>query len=446
MASWRLAAAFVLSIAASILLTIAVYTYLNYTNAQHYYSLGLKALNEGNYTKAIEYFIRSLSYDPNNWRAWYELGVALSEPDLFHRYYKICGESFTDSGHPAMQVLYELSIWAFSRCAAVNGKCKPLADFGIANARFDYYCYYTNRKKYIVPLYLDALRHIDVVRRYLGREGVAALYTNLARVYLSMAEIDKARQYYIKAINIYPIDTAVEHLMWVELERGNYTGVLKLMKFYVSRWSYEADLALAPAAWAALSLGRYDLATKYAKEIVEKFPSSDYVGEAYRLLAIVALREGDIRKAIEYLKKDVETCSEVLNIASFPMPGEVPGAFYERGIAYLMLANITGNKTYLEKAMRDFEWLVNHPKISCREVAHRNYYIYGSIALAITYAKMRQWSNALKVLNNLIYKINTDPNLVGWRKLLAPYLTKLLEEIKSHKVPRLPKLVIELEH
>ncbi len=446
MASWRVAAAFVLAIAASVLLTIAVYNYVNYSMAQHYFKLGLEALNEGEYTKAIEYFMESIAHDPHNWRAWYELGVALSQPDLFHRYFKICGESFTDSNHPAMQVLYEMSLWAFSKCANLSSECRPLASFGIGNANFDYYCYYTNRERYVVPPYLEALKHIDVIRKYLGKEGVAALYTNLARVYLSMAEIEKAREYYLKAISIYPIDTAYEHLMWVELERGNYSGVLKLMKVYVSRWKEEADLALAPAAWAALNLGKYDLAAKYAEEIVKRFPSSDYVGEAYRLLAIVALHHGDVEKAIEYLKKDVEVCSDVLNIASFPIPGDVPGAFYERGLAYLMLANVTGDRSYLEKALKDFEWLVNHPRISCREVAHRNYFVYGSIALAITYAKLGLWSNASKVLHNLIEKISTDPNMVGWRKLIMPYLQSLAKEIEEHKVPKLPQLVIELEH
>ena len=446
MASWRIAIAFVMAVAASILLTIAIYNYVNYVAAQHYYKLGLSALSKGEYTKAIEYFIQSLSHDPNNWMAWYELGVALSQPDLFHRYFKVCGETFADSNHPAMQVLYELSLWAFSRCANVSSECRPLASFGIGNANFDYYCYYTNRKKYVVHPYLEALKGLDIVRKYLGKEGVAALYTNLARVYLSMAEINRAREYYLKAISIYPIDTAYEHLMWIELERGNYSGVLKLMKIYVSMWREEADLALAPAAWAALNLGKYDLAEKYAMEIVKKFPSSDYVGEAYRLLAIVALHRGDVSKAVEYLKKDIEVCSDVLNIANFPIPGDVPGAFYERGLAYFMLANITGDRSYLEKALKDFQWLVEHPKISCREVAHRNYFVYGSIALAITYAKLGEWGNATKVLDNLVHKINTDPNMVGWRKLIGPYLYKLLKEIENHRVPTLPQLVIELEH
>ncbi len=444
--TWRKVVGTILVIAASISATVLVVNWVKVSEANHYYVLGLKALNNGDYSKAIHYFMKSLSYDPSNWMAWYNLGVAASEPDIFHRYFKICGEDFTSSNHPAMQVMFNLAKEAFEECMRLSKDCVPLAHFGLGNMYFDYYCHYINREKYVLPQYLEALKGKDVILKYLGKEGLAALYTNLARVYLAMAEVDKARYYYHLANKLYPIDTAYEHLMWVELEKGNYTGVLKLMKVYVKLWSEEADLALAPAAIAAMHLGRYSDVLKYASEIIKKFPESAYVGEAYRLIAEVMLKEGKVSEAIKYLRKDVEVCSDVLRISNFPIPGDVPGAFYERGVAYFKLGEVTGNKTYYELATKDFEWLVNHPRISNREVAHRNYYLLGHAALACTYAKLGMFSKAKELLKKVINQLRTDPNFTGWRKLVLGTFTKLYNEVSAGKAPEIPHELTELEH
>ncbi len=446
MPTWRKVLGVVLIVAAAISITIAVSNWVRVTEAQHYYALGLKYLNKGDYSKAINYFIKSIGYDPNNWRAWYNLGVAVSEPDEYHRYFKVCGGTFSDSNHPAMQVLYNLTIKAFKEVIKLNPKMAPLAWFGLGNAYFDYYCYYTNRAKYVLPAYLKALQGKDIIYKYLGKEGLAALYTNLARTYLAMAEIQKAREYYVKAIKTYPIDTAYEHLMWVELELGNYTGVLKLMRKYVSMWGFEADLALAPASIAALKLGKYDLVLKYAGKIIKHFPESDYLGEAYRLCAEVYLKEGLKAKAIQYLKKDVQVCTDVLQIGRFPIPGEVPPAWYERGVAYYELAQITGNKTYYRLAAENFLWLIEHPKVANREVAHRNYYLMAHAALACIYAQLGEFSKAKALLKKLINMIETNPDYTGWRKLILKPMQNLYSEIAAGKAPKIPEMLTELEH
>ncbi len=446
MPTWRKVLGVILIVAAAIAITVGVINWYRVRLASHYYSLGIKALNNGEYSKAIYYLIKSLSYDPNNWRAWYNLGVAVSEPDEYHRYFKVCGESFSDSNHPAMQVLFNLTVKAFKEVIKLNPRMAPLAWFGLGNAYFDYYCYYVNRAKYVLPAYLNALKGKDVIYKYLGREGLAALYTNLARVYLAMAEVGKAREYYVKAISIYPIDTAYEHLMWVELELGNYSGVLKLMSKYVKMWGFEADLALAPASIAAFKMGKYGLVLKYAGEIIKHFPESDYLGEAYRLCAEVYLKEGLKAKAIQYLKKDVKVCSDVLQISDFPIPGEVPPAWYERGVAYFELAQITGNKTYYELAAENFKWLINHPKVANREVAHRNYYLMAHAALACTYAKLGEFAKAKELMVKLLNMLKTNPNYVGWRKLILKSMEKLYSEIAAGKAPGIPEVLTELEH
>ncbi len=444
--TWRKVVGIILVIAAAISATLLIINYVRVTQANHYYSLGLKALSDGRYSEAIHYFIKSLSYDPSNWMVWYDLGVAASEPDIFHRYFKICGEDFTSSNHPAMQVMFELARKAFKECMRLSKDCVPLAHFGLGNMYFDYYCHYVNRVKYVLHQYLEALKGKDLILKYLGREGLAALYTNLARVYLAMAEVDKARYYYRLANKLYPIDTAYEHLMWVELEEGNYSGVLKLMRVYVKLWSEEADLALAPAAIAAFHLGRYGDVIKYANEIIKKFPESAYVGEAYRLLAEVAIKEGKVSEAIKYLRQDVKVCSDVLDISSLSIPSDVPGAFYERGVAYYKLAEVTGNKTYYELAAKDFKWLIDHPKVSNREVAHRNYYLLAHAGLACTYAKLGKFDEAKELLKDIISKLRTDPNFTGWRKLVLGTFQKLYDEVSKGKAPELPHELTELEH
>ncbi len=376
---------------------------------------------------------------------WYNLGVAASEPDIFHRYFKVCGESFVESNHPAMQVMFNFAKKAFEECMKLSRDCEPLAHFALGNMYFDYYCYYSNRVKYVLPEYLKALKGKDIILKHLGKESLAALYTNIARVYLAMAEVSKAREYYLKAISIYPIDTAYEHLMWVELELGNYSGVLRLMKKFVNLWGEEANLALSPAAIAALHLGRYDEVIKYSKEIIEKFPESAYLGEAYRLITEVMIRKGNISEAVKYLLKDIEVCSEVLKIKNFPIPGNVPGAYYERSIAYYKLG-ITGNNTYISKAIKDLEWIIEYPRITNREVAHRNYYLLAHAPLACAYAKIGKFDLAKKILDKILKELESNVEFSGWRKVITKVFRKIYDDISQGKVPKIPHEIEELEH
>ncbi len=64
--TWRKVLGIVLIIAAAIVSFHAITMWYRYEFANHYYNLGVKALDKGNYSLAITYFLRAISYNPTN--------------------------------------------------------------------------------------------------------------------------------------------------------------------------------------------------------------------------------------------------------------------------------------------------------------------------------------------------------------------------------------------
>ena len=399
--------------------------------------LGLKAMEDGDYYAAIEYFSMAVSADPNFAIAYYNRGNAYGNEEQFHRYYKLLGQTFTDAGYSEMQEKYEKALRDFKKCMEVDPSLAPLAHFGIGNVNFDYYCGYENRLKYVVPEFEKALEGKEVIMEKLGEEGLAAVYTNLARTYLAMCELEKAYEYYAKAIEIYPIDTAYEHQAWVAVEMGKFDEAYKLAQEFLKHPEWEMDLGLMPTAIAAYHLGKYDEAKKYCEEIIEKFPDSAYVGEAHRLLAEIYREMGETGKAEAELYKDIEVCTSVLE--GNPIPGDIPGAYYERGGAYFKLGEY-------EKAIKDFEWITEHPEITKREVAHENYYLEAHIALACTYAKLGKMDEAKSTLEKILSELDKDAAFTGWRKYIKDDIETLYSNISEGKVVDIPIIFTELSY
>jgi len=216
-----------------------IYAYEQYTKRKlvcQYVEQATKYMENGSYDEAIDLLQKAIEIDPNYPIAYYDLALAYGNENQFHRYYKLPGENFTQAGHPEMQEKYEKAVYYAKLLEDKFPEYKPIAEQILGDINFLYYCGYVNRERYVLPHYLYALHHLDVVEKYLGKEGVSALYTNLARTYLAMAEVKKAEEYYIKAIQVYPdpgLDTAYEHLAWVELELGNITGAYEVANEYI---------------------------------------------------------------------------------------------------------------------------------------------------------------------------------------------------------------------
>ncbi len=415
-----------------------------------YIQQGVKAMNDGNYNKAIDYFNKALKLDPNNPVIYYDLALAYGNENQFHRYYKLPGENFIQAGHPEMQKKYEMAVKYLKELEEKFPKYKPIAEQALGDVNFLYYCGYVNREKYVLPHYLYALKHIKEVEKFLGKEGVSALYTNLARTYLAMAEVKKAEEYYKKAIEVYPdpgIDTAYEHLAWVELELGKINSAYKVSQEYLEhakKYGWDSDLGLAPAMISAYLLGKKDEAAQYAKDIIERFPESAYLGEAYRVLAMISYEKGDKDKAVKYLMDDVKTCDEAMKHPEDAVT--VPISMYERALAYYMLYKYTNNTDYLNKSISDLKWIVEHPKQTKREVAHRDYYILAHLSLASIYSQIGDFNSALKYAEKLRNELNSDPNLKGWNEFIGGLVDNMIEKLKNKQVIEMPEVVWILSH
>jgi len=430
-----------------------VYAYEQYTKEKlvyQYVKQATKYMENGDYDKAIDLLKKAIEIDPNYPIAYYDLALAYGNENQFHRYYKLPGETFTQAGHPEMQKKYEMAVHYAKLLEEKFPEYKPIAEQILGDINFLYYCGYVNREKYVLPHYLYALEHLDTVEKFLGKEGVSALYTNLARTYLAMAEVKKAEEYYIKAIKVYPdpgLDTAYEHLAWVELELGNITGAYNVAMEYIQhaqKYGWDSDLGLAPASISAYLLGKYDEAAKLAERIIKKFPESDYVGEAYRILAMIYYKNGNKDLAVKMLENDVKHCNELMK-----HPDDcttVPTSMYERALAYYYLYVYTNNTTDLNKAIEDLIWIVDHPKQTKREVAHRDYYILAHLSLASIYSQIGDFNKSKQYLIKLKNELDTDPNMQGWRKFIGPKVDELLEKVNNHQKIEMPEIVWILSH
>lgn len=415
-----------------------------------YIQKGVKAMDNGDYDKAIEYFKKAMKIDPNNPIVYYDLALAYGNEDQFHRYYKLPGQTFTQAGHPEMQEKYEKAVKYLKELEEKFPEYKAIAEQALGDVNFLYYCGYVNREKFVLPHYLYALKHVNEVEKFLGKEGVSALYTNLARTYLAMAEVEKAEEYYKKAIDVYPdpgIDTAYEHLAWVELELGKVDSAYKVSQQYLEhakKYGWDSDLGLAPAMISAYLLGKKDEAIQYAKAIIERFPESAYLGEAYRILAMVSYEKGDKDKAVKYLMDDIKSCNEAMKNPEDAVT--VPTSIYERALAYYMLYKYTNDTEYLNRSISDLKWIVEHPKQTKREVAHRNYYILAHLSLASIYSQMGDFDSALKYAENLRKDLNDDPNLKGWKEFIGGLVDDMVEKLKNKREIEMPKVVWILSH
>jgi len=418
--------------------------------AYQYTSLAIKAIGDGDYDEAIEYLTKALEANPDYAPAYYNLGIAYGNEDQFHRYYKLPGQTFTEAGYPEMQDKYEKAVYYYTLLETKFPEYKPIAEMGLGDVNFLYYCGYVNREKHVLPHYLYALEHIDVVEKHLGKEGVSALYTNLARTYLAMAKVEEARSYYLKAISVYPdpgIDTAYEHLAWVELELGNITGAYQVAQDFIQRaekYGWDKDLGLMPASISAYLLGKYDEAMEYAKEITEKHPDSAYVGEAYRTMALIYHLKGDDANAVKMLEKDISNC---LNAIKNPEDATtIPTAKYEMALAYYLLAKLTDNQTALTKSIENLEWIINNPDQTKREVAHRNYYILAHLSLASIYTEKQLYSQALSTLQSLKNTLQADPDMKGWKDLIGNLVDNLIQKASKSQAIEMPELTWILSH
>ncbi len=470
---------------------LGAYGYLNWRKterinrdlklADKYIKMELDAFGNGNNEKALKYFKKAVSLlkdalrlDPNLGIAYYELSVAYGNDGFFHHYYKFPNETkFTQAeswylkyGNRKMAEWMKWAQWAYenatkyAKMALRYEGIKGLAYEQLGAIAYDYYDNYTARKNIVLRYDFLALKYKDDIIRHAGKFGIAALYTNIARTYLAMAEPWNAAKWYWKSFHTYPIDTAYEHLIWALIDLGNWTGAYWVAMKYLQHKEWESDLGLMPAAIAAFYIGypyyeKGDMATalkwwnrsiKYCNEIITKFgPSSDYYGEAARLKALIyyylGVKEnskGYLERSLKMLEDDVKAMTE--HIKHPEVPAELPGSYYERALAhyYIALIKVRLNESYmndLKSAERDLKYLIRNPWMSNREVAHRNYYVLSYIALAGLYVKMANLTGNktyLKLAKDYLLRLqnilNKNVELTGWREMFERKYGKNIAE------------------
>ncbi len=425
------------------------------------------------FLKAKHYLDDAIKIDPNLGVAYYDLAVAYGNDGFFHHYYKFPNQTkFTQAipwylkhGNKKMANWMYWAQWAFENAtyyakkAAEFPELKGLAYQQLGAIYYDYADNYTMRKNVVLKYDFMALNYSDQILKHSGKYGLSALYTNIARTYLAMAEPKLAAKWYWKAFHTYPIDTAYEHLIWTLIDLGNWSGAYWVSMQFLKHKEWESDLGLMPAAISAFYLGYpyyekgdyskmmhwWNKSLEYCNEIITKFgQSSDYYGEAARLKALIYFYLGDyyikhnntqlgdkyIEKSLKMLQDDVKAMTDHINNPD--VPAEVPGSYYERALAYyyigLINSELGGNKSAtmnsFEKAKSDLIYLRDNPWMSNREVAHRNYYVLSYIGLSGLYIKMYRLTGNetyLKLAKNTLEKfqnvLDSNKELVGWKHM-----------------------------
>jgi Tetratricopeptide repeat. len=399
---------------------------------QDYNALGNTAYKDGNYNKALEYYTKAIEKDPENVDAYYNRGACYATDYFFHHYDKLPQQTYIEAGLEDEEKAFQSAMADFNKALEIDPNY-ALAYFGKGNAYYLYMDSYADRTTKVIPEYEKALEHQDWILDKAGVEGIASIYTNLGRTYFAMCETEKAYENYEKALDLAPIDTALEHQAPVCIELGKYAEAYQLATEYIdmAKDSEEFDLALMPGMMAAYHLGKYDEAIEYGNEIIETFPDSGYVAGAYRFLAKIYTENGNDAQAREYVNAAINMCTEVIGTEDVGV-ADIPGAYYERGLAYFDIGEY-------KKAINDFEWLVNHPEIANREIAHENYYFEGYIGLACACSQVGKNDEARQILENVL-KLLDKPDFQGYKKYRKDSVEALLNELSMDKSIPIPMM------
>lgn len=407
------------------------YTLATSSKYMHYYNLGEQEQEAGNYHKAIGYYNKAIELNPEFVDAYYNRGACYATDGFVYHYDKLPGETYIAAGLANEQEAFDNAMADFNKVLELD-QGYALAHFGKGDALYLYVDSYFARETEVIPQYEKALESKNWIRNKVGVEGVAAVYTNLGRTYLAMGELDKSYENYTKALDLAPIDTAMEHQSWVCLELGKIDETYQVATKFISmaKGSDEEDLALMPGMVAAYELGKYDEAVKYGKDIIKSFPDSGYVAEAHRFLAIIDRGKGKDKEARAQDDAAIKMCTGMIE-SKDTVVAELPGAYYERGLAYFDLGEYG-------KAIDNFKYLVDHPEMSNREVAHQNYWLNAYIGLACAYSQFGNNSEAKKVLEGLLSTLDSDPSLQAYKKYRGKSVETLLSDINEGKTISIP--------
>ncbi len=444
--------------------------------ANDYIKKELDAFANGDNWKALEYFNKAkerledaLKLDPNLGAAYYELALAYGNDGFFHHYYKFPNQTkftqvipwYLKYHNEKMAKWMRWAQWAYENATKYAKKAlefpniRGLAYEQLGAIAYNYYDNYTARKNIVLRYYFEALKYKDLIKKDSGKYGLSALYTNIARTYLAMAEPWNAAKWYWKSYRTYPIDTAYEHLIWALIDLGNWSGAYYVAMKYLEHKEWESDLGLMPAAIASFYMGYpyyekgdygrmmkwWNRSLRYCNEIIEKFgPSSDYYGEAVRLKALIFYYLGSyyvahgkglgkkyLNESLRLLKDDVKAMTD--HIEHPEVPAELPSSYYERALAHYYIGLI--HEKLGQNPVKDFEmakvdlvYLMTNPWMSNREVAHRNYYVLSYIALAgldIKMANVTNNSTYVKLAKDRLLQLQrvlkSNVELKGWREM-----------------------------
>ncbi|AEH06063.1 tetratricopeptide repeat protein [Methanothermococcus okinawensis] len=414
--------------------------------------------NMTEYQEAESLLKKAINADPNYPWAWYNLANVYINQDHFHHYDKYPYHTYEQDGLSDEQKYYDEGIHAAKKFMELMPEAKALGLVRIGDANYFYYDSYPDRKNKVLPPYFEASKNIKVLEKYGGKGAVSTLYANIARTYLAMDEFPKALEYYNKSAEVVPEGPAYEHYIWsyiINAEFGNSdykTANYFCHKFvdeYGPKEDWTMDLGMMPTAVSAYELGKYDEVLKMCNGIFDYDSESAYTGEANRYIAMVDMKKGKKEDAIKHLMKNVEFSTSMTPEAGDDAPADIPVGYYERGLAYYYLGEYTGNKTYYQKALKDFEYLANNKNVSDRIIAHENYYFLGTEMAAFTSAKLGNNEDAVKYAKKAVYELNNDKlQLVGWNKYFGKYANNIYELAKEGKLSNspLPSFLYQVEH
>ncbi|WP_423793082.1 tetratricopeptide repeat protein [Methanocaldococcus indicus] len=419
--------------------------------------------NMTEYKEAEALLKKAISLDPNYPWAWYNLANVYINQDHFHHYDKFPFHTYAQDGVPQDTKYYNEGIYCIHKFMELLPEAKPLGYERIGDANYFYYDSYVDRKEKVLPNYFKALDGVDVIREYGGKGGVAALYANIARTYLAMGEFPKSLYYYNISVNIHPEGPAYEHYIWAYIINAEFANP----KYFEDGYKYghkfiddlgikghwSIDLGMMPTAVSAYELGKYDEVVDLCNKIINDYPDSPYVGEAHRYIAMVDMKRGDKEDAIKHLLENVKFSTAMTPEGGDDYPGDIPVGYYERGLAYYYLGEVTGNKSYYEKALHDFNYLATYWNVSDRSIAHENYYFLGTEMAAFTSAKLGNQTLAIKYAKQGVDELKLKHwyervQLPGWSKCFGNWSEKIYELAKEGKLNEtpLPTFLYQIEH